>query len=215
MYLIVIDTDKYAGNFEREMCAYVIGIVGECGVGAKNKIIAIKELGSESIYWFVHNVIQMPDEHNVGRPCVIRATPGWFNDGAGNHWRAGADLKEVRKKKVETQVKYYTPLIERAEKNIASGKIEWKRDLQGYEERIKEAETNMVNFEAYQSVVIFFNTQPPDHIMEIIVDRAKKFCESNPTDIPGEALDITIENIQLIHTKTVETVLWEGLKREA
>ena len=34
-YIFVIDTDSYAGNFEREMTAYVIGEVGECGVGEK------------------------------------------------------------------------------------------------------------------------------------------------------------------------------------
>ncbi len=31
-YLFVIDTDTYAGNFEREMCAYVTGQIGECEV---------------------------------------------------------------------------------------------------------------------------------------------------------------------------------------
>jgi len=33
MYKFIIDTDQYAGNFEREMCAYLTGTVGECGVG--------------------------------------------------------------------------------------------------------------------------------------------------------------------------------------
>jgi hypothetical protein len=31
--LFVVDTDTYAGNFEREMCAYITGQVGECEVG--------------------------------------------------------------------------------------------------------------------------------------------------------------------------------------
>jgi len=32
-FIFVIDTDTYAGNFERPMCAYMTGRVGECGVG--------------------------------------------------------------------------------------------------------------------------------------------------------------------------------------
>jgi len=29
----IIDTNEYAGNFEREMCAYCTGQIGDCGVG--------------------------------------------------------------------------------------------------------------------------------------------------------------------------------------
>ena len=32
-WVFVIDTDQYAGNFEREMCAYCTGTIGQCGVG--------------------------------------------------------------------------------------------------------------------------------------------------------------------------------------
>jgi hypothetical protein len=32
-YIFVVDTEEYAGNFEREMCAYATGMTGECGVG--------------------------------------------------------------------------------------------------------------------------------------------------------------------------------------
>jgi hypothetical protein len=33
LFRLVVDTDSYAGNFERELCAYVTGQIGECGVG--------------------------------------------------------------------------------------------------------------------------------------------------------------------------------------
>jgi hypothetical protein len=32
-YVFIIDTEQYAGNFEREMCAYCTGILGDCEVG--------------------------------------------------------------------------------------------------------------------------------------------------------------------------------------
>lgn len=34
-YSIVVETDSYAGNFEREMCAFMTGHIGKCEVGLK------------------------------------------------------------------------------------------------------------------------------------------------------------------------------------
>lgn len=34
---LVIDTNQYAGNFERELCAWVTGVVGDCAVGDHEK----------------------------------------------------------------------------------------------------------------------------------------------------------------------------------
>jgi hypothetical protein len=33
LWLFIVDTDSYAGNFERCMCAYMTGQIGECEVG--------------------------------------------------------------------------------------------------------------------------------------------------------------------------------------
>ena len=38
-YTIIIDTDEYSGNFEREMCAYCTGQVGECEVGEEEQAV--------------------------------------------------------------------------------------------------------------------------------------------------------------------------------
>lgn len=32
-YLLIVETNSYAGNFERELTAWSTGVVGECGVG--------------------------------------------------------------------------------------------------------------------------------------------------------------------------------------
>ncbi len=62
-YVFEIETDKYAGNFEREMCAYVTGIVGECEVGKKYVDENIEDK-------FEDMVKQVPDEHACYRPCA-------------------------------------------------------------------------------------------------------------------------------------------------
>lgn len=89
----VIDTEQYAGNFERELTAYVTGHVGECGVGKKQAAQFFKELAIEDPdevdaedYW--DDLIGTEgDEHACYRPCKIYPTPGWFNNGKGKHFR--------------------------------------------------------------------------------------------------------------------------------
>ena len=59
----IIDTDQYAGNFEREMCAHITGRVGECEVG--------REYVEEGISEKFENVMDVADEHGCYRPASI------------------------------------------------------------------------------------------------------------------------------------------------
>src|SRR3989338_2363944 len=83
-YLFVIDTNIYAGNFEREMCAYITGQIGECGVGKDNAEIAKKEI-SDVVAQLEDLVELAPDEHGCARPVSIFPNPRYGNDGHGNH----------------------------------------------------------------------------------------------------------------------------------
>jgi len=78
-YMFVIDTDSYAGNFEREMCAYVTGVVGECGVGDDVALIAVEEL-AEMALWFDEHTVQMSDHDGCHRPTSLWPSP----DGGNN-----------------------------------------------------------------------------------------------------------------------------------
>ena len=67
-YGFVVDTESYAGNFERELVAYMTGEIGVCEVGKKIAAIAKKELwaheeGKRTRRWLKRNVIQIADEH--------------------------------------------------------------------------------------------------------------------------------------------------------
>jgi hypothetical protein len=91
-YVLCLDTDKYAGNFERETCAYCTGQTGECGKGEKEaKEFYFDMEGHEEMEQVVSEVgeiiLQVPDEHGTLRPCYIWPTPGWFNNGMGTHTR--------------------------------------------------------------------------------------------------------------------------------
>jgi hypothetical protein len=84
---IVIDTTEYAGNFEREMVAFVTGLVGECGVGGEAAEVARGELSPEALQWFDEHVEFISDEHGCARPANLAPTPGWYNNGTGTHRR--------------------------------------------------------------------------------------------------------------------------------
>lgn len=91
-FIFVVDTDSYAGNFERDMCAHITGQIGECGVGAEYRtdIEDLKEdhydFDLEKICsWLENHVIQVPDDHACYRPCTIWPTPGRTNNGNGGH----------------------------------------------------------------------------------------------------------------------------------
>src|SRR5271156_1981169 len=101
-YIFIVDTDAYAGNFERELCAYMTGVLGECGIGEEAKKLYEKD-GFEPLK---NLVTQVPDDHGYWRPCAIQVTPGWFNDGYGGHYRESdydeAKVIEERNKLIET-----------------------------------------------------------------------------------------------------------------
>ena len=65
-YAFVIDTDSYAGNFEREMTAYLTGVVGECEVG--------KEL-IEGLPIDFNNIMQVSDDNGCYRPTTCWLNP--------------------------------------------------------------------------------------------------------------------------------------------
>lgn len=79
--MIVIDTTTYAGNFEREMCAYLTGQVGDCEVGSELIEKAKKEIVNLS--WWEENICPQEDQEGSEffRPCSIFITPGINNLG--------------------------------------------------------------------------------------------------------------------------------------
>lgn len=77
---IVVDTDSYAGNFERELCAYVTGQFGECSVGED----AVK-LFSEQIThleWWNKNIVKRSEGRHES-PCKRPVTIYWNDKRAG------------------------------------------------------------------------------------------------------------------------------------
>lgn len=67
-HALVIKTNSYAGNFERELCAFTTGQIGECEVGKKYVERHIEEIFEE--------VIGQEAEDNCYRPVAIASNYG-------------------------------------------------------------------------------------------------------------------------------------------
>lgn len=72
-YALIIRTDSYAGNFEREMCAYVTGNIGEFEVSKKYIDSAITDKWKELI-------VEKLDDRGYWGPVSLggcESTPGY------------------------------------------------------------------------------------------------------------------------------------------
>lgn len=82
-HIVVIDTDSYSGNFERQMCAFITSRVGMCGVGTPEAVFAREQV--RHLDWYEDHVTDEADDNGCERPASIWPTPRRFNDGYGGH----------------------------------------------------------------------------------------------------------------------------------
>jgi len=173
--IFCVDTDTYAGGFERELCAYMTGVTGECGVGEEAQKL-YEEDGHEPLEDLLE---QVPDEHGCHRPVAIQPTPGWFNDGVGHHYReSDYDEAEVVKKHNEEVEDYAKNTIEKGYADKAYAKKEADRHRK--EHTIKKLKAK---YPAYNSVGIYLTREPTEKEIAFFKERANKFVkEKRKTD---------------------------------
>ena len=96
--VVAIDTNEYSGNFERPMCAFITGQVGDCGVGEELIEDALEELAKDTfnntLDWIEDHIVSEADDHGCYRPASIWPTPGRANNGSGGHFDADKLPKE-------------------------------------------------------------------------------------------------------------------------
>lgn len=88
MWMFAIDTEQFAGNFDREMTAYMTGISDHSGVGGNEADHFFNDIGLDpndnspfaSLFGSVRN------EDGSITTCKRLPTPGWFNNGWGGHF---------------------------------------------------------------------------------------------------------------------------------
>lgn len=179
----VIDTDEYAGNFERPLCAYITGQLGECGVGSEHvdKTIAKQ---------FEDIVVNVPDEHACYRPCSIYPNPNYKNNGMGFGYKAGEEavaLVALKKSYTEQAQGHYDMYKNTDIKHAEKERDRWLKDAA----KVKK----VPEYPCYNSVVIYFAKKPTKKQIEFMKSRAISF---KPGKYDGS---FNIEGFRLVEFK--------------
>jgi hypothetical protein len=187
-FIFIIDTEQYAGSFEREMCAYATGRIGECNKGTKEAAQFQKDLGLVESYQedYPHLfsfIISKPDESGCHRPCAVWETKGWFNNGLGGHYRNG-DNEEAQKDYMDRCLKESS--IRKYQDDVAQDTYE-----EGWKERAK---IGCGIYPAYMSVAIFMEREPNGNELGILTRRTKEYAKNN---------NITITGFRILQEKTI------------
>jgi hypothetical protein len=185
-YVYIIDTTEYAGNFEREMCAYITGMTGDCGVGREFAEMYSQDTGEDEskFYEFVE---QRADDNGCMRPCSIHPTPGWFNHGMGEHFKIGEDAKALKDyvKVVTSESKENIKNLEGTKAKLLRGEKYANWTVAACDREIKENKKEIEkvmklkkpsHFAAYLSVAIYFHKKPTQELTDLMKRRALNFA---------------------------------------
>jgi len=177
-YLFVIDTEQYAGNFERQMAAYCTGVVGECEVGDTEAYVFSQEC-PEFVEQMENIIAHVPDEHECHRPVSIYATPGWWNDGLGSHYLDSEWGKRYTAYKYKEEAK----------------KRKIKRGIKKHPAYMSVA-------------IYFYDEKPPKSIINLIKQRAIMFPEYWRKDNKPWHEEIKITGFRLLHEVVTTKQVW-------
>jgi hypothetical protein len=223
--VVAIDTNEYSGNFEREMCAFITGQIGECGVGDRLILEAREELAEDTfnntLEWIEESIVQESDDNGCYRPCSIWPTPGWYNNGMGGHYKdEPVSEEQALKDNYEALVNYTAGQLAMVTASIENNDFEdsskpgaWDkaaciRTKNRIDKELAEAKAKVkVNkWPAYMSVAIFFEEVPPKEVMDVIIERAKRFAEERPDwrSYKGEKKPLMISAIRVLEPTGVK-----------
>ena len=198
----IVDTDKYAGNFERQLCAVAMNAIGDCGVGSN----FVDTWDEEDLSGYTRQVY----DEGCYRPVEIYPSPYYYNNGMGFHYKdTPKDRREALEKYKQSWVDYNTPHIERAMKNLVADKPDhpsWtpdacKREIIRLESEIERAnaQTEPNKYDAYNSVVFYLSKELPQKVIDKVKYRCEDYCKGRGIKILGYR--ILKEDTKTTHTK--------------
>lgn len=214
-WIFIIDTDEYAGNFERDMCAYVTGQIGDCGVGDDFSALYNEEVKDGPD--FDSFIESRPDDNGCCRPCQCWPTKGWLSVGHDKAVRKEdwnqAEADAAYQKESAEIYRGYRRQVERVqpgEKGYESWTQEAKdRELARHDKEIARAlKEKSPKWEPNNSVAIFFYKKPTDEMVKLMKERAYKFVEAKRKNAEKEDISwekkfkLTIHGFRLIEETT-------------
>jgi hypothetical protein len=192
-YYFVIDTDTYAGNFEREITTYITGIVGDCGRDQMIQKYVLPLIPQNRKDEFDRIIRQEPDDHGCFRPCKIYHTPEWHNNGLGFHFKDGQEKQALKE---------YIKTVKQDISHMYS-KEEAKEEIKNIKKK------GITKYPAYNSVAICLFDKPNNNLIKYMKERAEEYAkicrENRASEIGGyeRSSSFNITGFRLITEKTV------------
>ena len=203
-YILVIDTNAYSGNFERQLCGYMTGY-HDCDRGHGDHEAEFY-LEAETARIF-DKVTQVPHNEYGWVGNAIRTTPGRLNNGSGFHYDVGSDAHYAAARATASMEAYFTPLIIQAQSRIDSGdygqpRLGWTREaceraIEGYRVAIENA-GKFVSSPAYESVAIFLSEPLTRDEMEIVTRRAHEYAAA-PKKYSRTGQPFEVRDVYMVH----------------
>lgn len=195
MRKFIIHTNSYAGNFERDMCAYITGQIGECGRGDKYIDPNIKEI-------YDPYIIQVDDDEGCKRPVTIYTSPYYKNNGLGYHFDSTDVVDCVNAKQAHIDCMRSEKLAKLQEKldfykdtMYDTGRI--VADINQVRSEIYEYSKipamEIPSYHAYNSVCIYVSDDIPTILLDKMKIRAKSFIVYNDLEIEIIGFEIVDE----------------------
>jgi len=187
-YLFVIDTDTYAGAFDRQMTALCTGCIDASGRGEDEERDYHETFGGDDL--FDDGLLEVIDEDGYPRICSMYENPAWFNDGYGHHYRVDDHPTEAGM--VRTRLERALSIArESRDPNLLERKI-----------AVIEAEhAGMIvvpHWPAYLSLAIHLDALPTREQEQRIHQRAIAYAARNHINIEGFRLLRVITNVEEI-----------------
>lgn len=184
-FIFIVDTNSYAGNFEREMTAFCTGQYGECGVGEETADAFFRD-HPDMADDFASIISHVPDEHGCHRPTSIWTTPGWWNDGMGNEW------PDSMRGTPEALAEYRRSLEQYLKSSSLTGADQ-------------EVSPEPGRYPAYLSVAMFFGSEPSQEMLDFMMGRAHAFKTSAARSKPDKILGFRLTREVVVRS---EQLLW-------
>lgn len=190
IYILVIDTDRYSGNFERQLAGYATGVCDEerhHGLEQAREAEAehpdmIRGLQAKSI---------AVKHHEYGMVTnTIRATPGRLNNGSGFHYTPGGPevTEDARARAKQWTTDYFSKAHADVRRRLAENDFQpeapgaWTREA--CERTLADAQASIdragrfVEWPAFESVAMFFEQPLTAPEMAFVRRRAEEFAAS-------------------------------------
>lgn len=202
-YMFVIDTDSYAGNFEREISAFCTGVASE--YGPEDTSETFQDTFPEMYEIFKSKVdcgVKSFGDGECKDPCTLTYTPGYVSYpfiGAYEKDEVPDNALELLSKAAND---YYLPLIAQYEANYAKDPA-WIHSLTSTKDSLVSAlSKGLVDYGANNSVEIHFHEKPTVEEIEFMKQRAYEFPVQTSYKIKIEGFRLETE----ITTSTFEDI---------